>query len=221
MRSSAAAIDTAADAVHPGYGFLSESAAFAAACEAAGIVFLGPTPEQIRQFGSKHVARELAARAGVPLVPGSGLLADVDAARRAAEAIGFPLMFKASAGGGGIGLRRCDGPDEIESAFDSVRRLAAANFGDAAVFAERFVERARHIEVQIAGDGLGTVVDLGERDCSVQRRHQKVMEEAPAPGISERLRERLRGERAGARRIGRLPIGRHRRVRRRRRHPRS
>ncbi|MET0663423.1 MAG: urea carboxylase [Ilumatobacteraceae bacterium] len=192
-----AAIDTAADAIHPGYGFLSESAEFAAACEAAGIVFLGPTPEQIRQFGSKHVARELAARAGVPLAPGSGLLADIDAARRAAEAIGFPLMFKASAGGGGIGLRRCNGPDEVESAFDSVRRLAAANFGDGAVFAERFVERARHIEVQIAGDGLGTVVDLGERDCSVQRRHQKVIEEAPAPGISERLRERLRSNARG------------------------
>ncbi len=188
-----AAIDTGTDAIHPGYGFLSESAEFAAGCEAAGIVFLGPTPEQIRQFGSKHVARELAARAGVPLVPGSGLLDDVEAARRAAENIGFPLMFKASAGGGGIGLRRCDGPDDVEAAFDSVRRLAAANFGDAAVFAERFVERARHIEVQIAGDGFGAVVDLGERDCSVQRRHQKVIEEAPAPGISDRLRERLRG----------------------------
>jgi urea carboxylase len=187
-----AAIDSGADAVHPGYGFLSESAEFAAACESAGIAFLGPTPEQIRQFGSKHLARELAARAGVALVPGSGLLDNVADARQAAEAIGYPLMFKASAGGGGIGLRRCDGPDEVDSAFESVRRLASSNFGDAAVFAERFVKRARHVEVQIVGDGAGVVVDLGERDCSVQRRHQKVIEEAPAPGISEVLRDRLR-----------------------------
>ncbi len=187
-----AAIEAGADAVHPGYGFLSESAEFAAACESAGIAFLGPTPDQIRQFGSKHLARELAARAGVALVPGSGLLSSVSDARQAAEAIGYPLMFKASAGGGGIGLRRCDRPDDVEQAFESVRRLASSNFGDAAVFAERFVERARHVEVQIVGDGAGAVVDLGERDCSLQRRHQKVIEEAPAPGISDVLRDRLR-----------------------------
>jgi len=187
-----AALAHGAQAVHPGYGFLSESSEFATACEGAGLVFLGPTPEQIRQFGSKHVARDLAARAGVALVPGSGVLDDLDAARAAAERIGFPLMFKASAGGGGIGLRRCDDADEVDAAYESVTRLAGANFGDATVFAERFVERARHIEVQIVGDHHGAVVDLGERDCSTQRRNQKVIEECPAPGISDGLRERLR-----------------------------
>lgn len=187
----AAAVATGAEAIHPGYGFLSESADFAAACEAAGLVFVGPTPDQIREFGSKHRARHLADAAGVALVPGSDVLADAVAAHAAADEIGFPLMFKASAGGGGIGLRRCDGQEEVTGAFESVVRMARANFGDGSVFAERFVERARHVEVQIIGDGTGAVINLGERDCSLQRRHQKVVEETPAPGISPALRARL------------------------------
>ena len=186
-----AALDTGAEAIHPGYGLLSESAGFALACEEAGLVFIGPTPEQLRQFGLKHTARELARLAGVPLVPGTEPLDDADAACSAASTIGFPVMLKASAGGGGIGMRRCDDATEVADAFDTVTRLATNNFGDATIFLERFVERARHIEVQIFGDGLGNVVDLGERDCSTQRRHQKVIEEAPAPGISDVLRERL------------------------------
>ena len=173
-RVIAAARQTGAEAIHPGYGLLSESADFADACEAAGLAFIGPTPDQLRVFGKKHTARDLAERAGVPLVPGSGLLASAHEAEAAADLVGFPVMLKASAGGGGIGMRRCDEPGELAAAFESVQRLAAGNFGDNTVFLERFVQRARHIEVQIFGDGAGTVIDLGERDCSTQRRNQKV-----------------------------------------------
>ncbi len=186
-----AALANGADAVHPGYGLLSESADFATACAAAGLVFIGPTPDQLRNFGLKHTARELAAEAGVALVPGSDPVDGLSSALDAAKTIGFPVMVKASAGGGGIGMRRCDTPDEVGPAYESVARLAANNFGDPTVFVERFVERARHIEVQIVGDGKGHVVHLGERDCSTQRRNQKVIEESPAPGISPQLRERL------------------------------
>lgn len=187
----AAAIDTGAEAIHPGYGLLSESAEFAQACEQAGLVFIGPTPTQLRDFGLKHTARAIAADAGVALVPGSEPVVDIAGAQAAAEAVGYPVMLKASAGGGGIGMRRCDTDDEVAEAYESVVRLASNNFGDATIFVERFVERARHIEVQIMGDGMGTVVHLGERDCSTQRRNQKVIEESPAPGISEALRQRL------------------------------
>lgn len=186
-----AALDTGAEAIHPGYGLLSESADFAEACESAGIVFIGPTPDQLRRFGLKHTAREIAERAGVALVPGSPPLADSDAAVTASTAIGFPVMLKASAGGGGIGMRRCDSVADVLDAYESVTRLATNNFGDDTMFVERFVDRARHIEVQVVGDGTGTVVDLGERDCSTQRRNQKVIEESPAHGISEILRNRL------------------------------
>ncbi|MCL4119276.1 UNVERIFIED_CONTAM: hypothetical protein GTU68_045296 [Idotea baltica] len=187
----AAAVDTGAEAIHPGYGLLSESAEFAHACENAGLVFIGPTPTQLRDFGLKHTARTLAADAGVALVPGSEPVADAAAAQAAAELVGYPVMLKASAGGGGIGMRRCDGADDVVDAYESVARLASNNFGDATIFVERFVERARHIEVQIVGDGMGAVIHLGERDCSTQRRNQKVIEESPAPGISEALRDRL------------------------------
>ncbi|MCF7988807.1 MAG: urea carboxylase [Thiohalocapsa sp.] len=187
----AAAEASGADAIHPGYGFLSENASFAEACEARGIVFLGPTPQQMRDFGLKHSARALAEAAGLPLLPGSGLLGDAEDARRAAERIGYPVMLKSTAGGGGIGMQLCRDPRTLGDAFDSVQRLGRNNFANAGIFVERFVEQARHVEVQIFGDGAGGVLALGERDCSLQRRNQKVIEETPAPGLGEIVRERM------------------------------
>src|SRR5450432_458017 len=181
-----AAEQTGAKGIFPGYGFLSENAAFAEAAEARGIAFIGPTPEQMRRFGVKHSARELAEGLGVPLLAGTPLLADVAAAVAAAESVGYPVMLKSTAGGGGIGMQVCRDAAKIRDIFESVRSLAQKNFGEGGVFLERYVERARHIEVQLFGDGLGQVIALGERDCSAQRRHQKVIEETPAP--------RLRGE---------------------------
>jgi urea carboxylase len=180
-----------AQAIHPGYGFLSENALFAEACEREGIAFIGPTPSQIRAFGLKHSARALAAHHGVPLLPGSGILSDVEEAISEAARIGFPVMLKSTAGGGGIGMRVCKNAGELFDAFDSVKRLSLSNFKEGGLFLERFVERARHIEVQIFGDGKGHVVSLGERDCSAQRRNQKVIEETPAPNLSEDFRARL------------------------------
>ena len=177
----AAARETGAEAIHPGYGFLSESTEFAAACAEAGIAFIGPTPENITAFGLKHTARDLAEAHGVALAPGTGLLTDPDAAVAAAEAIGYPVILKATAGGGGIGMKICHSPAELAEAFASVVRMGAGNFGNGGVFLERYVETARHIEVQVFGDGAGKVVALGERDCSLQRRNQKVVEETPAP----------------------------------------
>jgi urea carboxylase len=186
-----AALATGAGAVHPGYGLLAESASFARLCQEAGLRFIGPTADQIEAFGAKHTARRLAARSGVPLVPGTDLITSDEEAVAAAGALGWPVMVKASAGGGGIGLRRCDGPDELLAALEAVRRLAANNFGSADVFLERYVAAARHIEVQVFGDGRGRIVTLGDRDCSVQRRNQKLLEESPAPGIGAELRARL------------------------------
>ncbi|WP_354176855.1 urea carboxylase [Arthrobacter nitrophenolicus] len=186
-----AAASTGAGAIHPGYGFLSEDAAFAEAVEAAGLVFVGPTAEQLRIFGTKHTARDAARAAGVPMIAGSGLLEDVDAAVAASQAIGFPLMLKATGGGGGIGMTVCRTEAELVESFPRVARLAGASFGTAGVFAERYVENARHIEVQVFGDGKGRVVSLGDRDCSLQRRHQKVLEEAPAPDLPDSLRQEL------------------------------
>ncbi len=181
----AAAAETGAQAIYPGYGFLSESAEFADACEAAGIAFIGPTAGQIREFGLKHRARELAGAANVPMTPGTGLLASLEDAVKAAADIGYPVMLKSTAGGGGIGLTRCDDEDALRAAWDSVKRLGEQFFRDAGVFLERFVDRARHVEVQIFGDGKGRVVALGERDCSLQRRNQKVVEETPAPNLPQ------------------------------------
>ncbi len=187
----AAARHTAAEAIHPGYGFLSENADFAAACEDAGLTFLGPTPSQLRTFGLKHTARDIARRAGVPLLPGSGLLADARQAVAAAARCGYPVILKSTAGGGGIGMRVCHSPQELAEHFAVVARLGAAHFGQAGVYLERFITRARHVEVQLFGDGAGRVIALGERDCSVQRRHQKVIEETPAPGFSQEVRSQL------------------------------
>ncbi|WP_018043065.1 urea carboxylase [Methylobacterium sp. 88A] len=182
---------TGAQAVHPGYGFLSENVAFAERLAADGIVFIGPKPEHLRAFGLKHTARDLARASGVPLLPGTGLLPDLDAAIAAAETIGYPVMLKSTAGGGGIGMRLCASADELREHYTSVERTARASFGDARVYLERFVGEARHVEVQIFGDGAGRVVALGERDCSLQRRNQKVIEETPAPGLSDAVRARL------------------------------
>ena len=187
----AAAQQSGAQAIWPGYGFLSESQPFAEACDAAGIAFVGPTAQQIGEFGLKHRARELAASAGVPMTPGTPLLASLEEAMQAADKIGYPVMLKSTAGGGGIGLTRCADAGALASAWESVRRLGEQFFSDAGVFLERCIDRARHVEVQIFGDGNGTVVALGERDCSLQRRNQKVVEETPAPGLSQATRDAL------------------------------
>ncbi|MCX4975880.1 5-oxoprolinase/urea amidolyase family protein [Streptomyces sp. NBC_00620] len=186
-----AAKETGAGAIHPGYGFLSEDADFARRCEEAGIVFVGPTPEQLELFGAKHTARAAAQAAGVPLAPGTGLLSDLAEALLEADRIGYPVMLKATGGGGGIGMSACRSADELTEAWESVQRVAAASFSSAGVFLERLVERARHVEVQVFGDGRGRVVTFGDRDCSLQRRNQKVLEEAPAPGLPSPVREQL------------------------------
>ena len=185
------ACSTGAQAIHPGYGFLSENAAFAEQCARAGVVFIGPTPDQMRRFGLKHTAREIAEENGVPLLPGSGLLDDVDHAHAEASRIGYPVMIKSTAGGGGIGMRLCWSEDELNESFQSVERLARANFKDTGIYLEKYVEHARHIEVQLFGDGKGKVIALGERDCSVQRRNQKVIEETPAPNLTAKVRKHL------------------------------
>ncbi|MFE2044168.1 5-oxoprolinase/urea amidolyase family protein [Streptomyces sp. NPDC059477] len=186
-----AAKDTGAGAIHPGYGFLSEDASFARRCEDAGIVFVGPTPRQLELFGTKHTARAAARAAGVPLAPGTGLLASLEDALGQAAAIGYPVMLKATGGGGGIGMSACRDTAGLTEAWERVQRVAAASFATPGVFLERLVEHARHVEVQIFGDGAGKVVALGDRDCSLQRRNQKVLEEAPAPGLPDRVRTGL------------------------------
>jgi urea carboxylase len=190
-RILAAARQTGAQAIHPGYGFLSENPAFAEACEAAGTTFIGPTPQQMRDFGLKHRARELAEANGVPLLPGTGLLADAVHAQAEAARIGYPVMLKSTAGGGGIGMQLIWSADQLVEAFESVQRLSRANFKESGIYLEKYVQAARHIEVQIFGDGQGKVIALGERDCSVQRRNQKVIEETPAPNINDNIRQHL------------------------------
>ncbi|RMS21418.1 urea carboxylase [Pseudomonas syringae] len=172
-----------AKAIHPGYGFLSENAAFAQACEDAGIAFVGPTPEQLRVFGLKHTARALARQHGVPMLEGTELLDSLESAIAAARTIGYPVMLKSTAGGGGIGMRVCRSAEELADSFEAVKRLGQNNFSDAGVFIEKYIQRARHLEVQVFGDGQGEVLALGVRDCSVQRRNQKVLEETPAPNL--------------------------------------
>lgn len=179
---------TGAQAIHPGYGFLSENAEFCDLCEAQGIVFLGPNSAQMKSFGLKHTARELAIQANVPLLPGSQLLADEAEALLEANRIGYPVMLKSTAGGGGIGMRLVWNAEELKDAYATVSYLAQANFKDAGLYLEKFVQNARHIEVQIFGDGNGLVLALGERDCSVQRRNQKVIEETPAPHLNDTQR---------------------------------
>ncbi|RMM63576.1 hypothetical protein ALQ74_04731 [Pseudomonas savastanoi pv. glycinea] len=180
-----------AGAIHPGYGFLSENAAFAQACEDAGIAFVGPTPEQLRVFGLKHTARALARQHGVPMLEGTELLDSVESAIAAARDIGYPVMLKSTAGGGGIGMRVCRSAEELADSFEAVKRLGQNNFSDAGVFIEKYIQRARHLEVQVFGDGQGEVLALGVRDCSVQRRNQKVLEETPAPNLPDGMADEL------------------------------
>ena len=187
-----AAEQSGADAVHPGYGFLSENAAFADAVEQAGLTWIGPPAEVIEAMGSKIGARRLMADAGVPVAPGTdGPLAEDADVRAVAEEIGYPLMVKASAGGGGIGMQRVDGADALEAAVATARQRAVAAFGDPDVFLERYLDGPRHIEVQVIADVDGATLHLGERECSVQRRHQKVIEESASPAVDEFLRRRI------------------------------
>ncbi len=187
----AAAKATGAKAIHPGYGLLSENAEFAKACQDAGLIFIGPRPEHMRQFGLKHTAREIAQKEGAPLLPGSDLIYTQEEACATAEKIGFPVMLKSTAGGGGIGMQLCWNEEELIRAYEPVKRLGENNFANSGIFLEKYVQNARHIEAQIFGDGKGKVIALGERDCSVQRRNQKVIEETPAPNISHQLRQDL------------------------------
>ena len=180
-----------AEAVHPGYGFLSEKEAFAEACEREGIIFIGPSSESIRLMGDKITARKIAQKAKVPLVPGSdGAVTDVEA-KGVAKRIGFPVMIKASAGGGGKGMRLVRKQEEFESALRMARSEAHSAFGDDSVYIEKFVEQPRHVEIQVIGDSYGNILHLFERECSVQRRHQKVIEEAPSPAISPKTRKKM------------------------------
>ena len=183
---------TNADAVHPGYGFLAENARFAEICGEHGIKFIGPTPDQIRSMGDKITAKETMIKAGVPVVPGSGgLLESVDEAKGIAKEIGYPVILKATAGGGGKGMRVVWEESELEKAYNSARTEAAASFKNDGVYMEKFVEEPRHIEIQVAGDRYGKVCHMSERDCSIQRRHQKLVEESPSPFMTDELRERM------------------------------
>jgi acetyl-CoA carboxylase, biotin carboxylase subunit len=188
----AAAEITNADAIHPGYGFLAENARFAEICGESGIKFIGPTPDQIRAMGDKITAKETMIRAGVPVVPGSGgLLESVEQAKGLAKEIGYPVILKATAGGGGKGMRVVWEEAELERAYDTAKMEAGASFKNDGIYMEKFVEEPRHIEIQVAGDRYGTVCHLSERDCSIQRRHQKLVEESPSPFMTDELREKM------------------------------
>ncbi len=180
-----------AEAIHPGYGFLSENAKFARACKEAGVKFIGPTAESMEMMGSKTRARQNMKRAGVPFVPGSERGLEFDGIERMAEQIGYPVMLKAAAGGGGKGMRMVKAHDELRSAYDAARSEAQRSFGDNEVYIEKFIVNPRHVEMQIFGDEYGNVVYLGERECSIQRRHQKVLEESPSPIVDEDMRRRM------------------------------
>ena len=185
---------THADAIHPGYGFLSENAKFAEIVEAHGITWIGPKPEHIRTMGDKIEAKRTAGALGLPLVPGSdGAVSDIKEAKAIAEAAGYPVIIKAASGGGGRGMKVCNGPDELETLIQQAGSEAKAAFGDATVYIEKYLGNPRHIEFQVFGDGNGNAIHLGERDCSLQRRHQKVLEEAPSPVISAAERDRMGG----------------------------
>ena len=187
-----AANSRGAEAVHPGYGFLAENAGFAKSCADNGLVFIGPTPEAIEMMGDKNVARETMKRIGVPIVPGSdGTVATVAEAARFAEEVGYPVLIKASAGGGGKGMRQVHQPSELEAAFTAAKTEAAAAFGNDDVYLEKYLLRPRHIEIQVLADSLGNAIHLCERDCSIQRRHQKLLEEAPSPAVSPQLRQQM------------------------------
>lgn len=203
-RIIAAAEVTNAEAIHPGYGFLAENAGFAEICEECKITFIGPNGQMIRQMGAKAMAKELMQKAGVPTIPGSdGLVGSIEQAQEAANRLGYPILIKASAGGGGRGMRIAPGPEQLETAFNMARSEAAAAFHDDSVYIEKVVVNPHHVEVQILGDSYGNIIHLGERDCSVQRRHQKLLEESPSPIVDDDLRRRI-GQAAilGAKAVG-------------------
>ncbi|MGH7276436.1 MAG: acetyl-CoA carboxylase biotin carboxylase subunit [Candidatus Rokuibacteriota bacterium] len=204
-----AARETGADAIHPGYGFLSENWRFAEACRRAGLVFIGPSPEAIKAMGDKTEARRLMAAAGVPVVPGSPeTVTDEGEAAIAARDIGYPVILKAAAGGGGIGMARVDTPKDMPTAFATARRRGEAAFGRGDLYVEKYLERARHVEIQVFGDATGVVLHLHERECSIQRRHQKLVEESPAPSLPPAVKDGLtRAALAGARAIGYVNAG--------------
>ncbi len=188
----AAATSRGVDAIHPGYGFLAENDKFAEMCNDHGIIFIGPSPSSIRQMGDKSTAKETMEKVGVPTVPGSkGLLVDVKEAFTLAERIGYPVIIKATAGGGGRGMRLVESPDKLEKMFKAAQGEAEAAFGNDGLYMEKFIKKPRHVEVQILADRCGNVIHLGERDCSVQRRHQKLLEESPSPAINSDLREKM------------------------------
>ena len=189
----AAATTTECDAVHPGWGFLAENAAFALACEDNDLVFIGPRAETIETMGDKIAAKEAMAEAGVPLVPGSDGAVDLDQAREVAAEVGFPVLLKASAGGGGRGMRLVESADELEAAYRTASSEAQSAFGDGSLYVEKAVVGARHVEIQVLGDGEGAVLTLGERDCSIQRRHQKLVEESPSPAVTPEIRSEMEG----------------------------
>lgn len=185
---------TGADAIHPGYGFLSENARFAEIVEAHGLIWIGPKPEHIRTMGDKVEAKRTAGALGLPLVPGSdGAVSELEDAKRIAAEVGYPVIIKAASGGGGRGMKVCTGPDELETLMQQAGSEAKAAFGDATVYIEKYLGNPRHIEFQVFGDGNGNAIHLGERDCSLQRRHQKVLEEAPSPVITAQERARMGG----------------------------
>ena len=187
-----AAVLTGCDALHPGFGFLSENAKFADICLKCGITFIGPTPQMIKQMGDKAKAREMMITAGIPVVPGSeGTVKSIGEAYKIAERIGYPIILKASAGGGGRGMRVAYTKEELSDAFQTASSEALSAFGDGSMYIEKYIENPRHIEFQILGDTFGNVIHLGERDCSLQRRHQKVLEESPSPALSDELREKM------------------------------
>ncbi|MCB0523221.1 MAG: acetyl-CoA carboxylase biotin carboxylase subunit [Saprospiraceae bacterium] len=191
-RIMAAVEITDADAIHPGYGFLSENAAFAEVCKDYGIKFIGPSPDQMRAMGDKITAKETMLKAGVPCVPGSeGLLTDVKQGIKMAKEIGYPVILKATAGGGGKGMRIVWKDEEFEEQWDTARREAKASFANDGIYMEKFIEEPRHIEIQVAGDQFGKACHLSERDCSIQRRHQKLVEESPSPFMTPELREKM------------------------------
>jgi len=188
----AAAEITGADAIHPGYGFLAENAEFADTCKASNIAFIGPTGDQIRQMGDKATAKRLAQEAGVPTVPGTaGTVQDLDDALKQVESIGFPVIIKATAGGGGKGMRVAQEAEQFSQSFSLAQNEALAAFGNGEVYVEKYLARPRHVEIQVMGDLHGNVVHFGERDCSVQRRHQKLIEESPSPVLTPELRARM------------------------------
>ncbi len=208
-RIISAAEITNADAIHPGYGFLSENAEFSSVCHEYGIKFIGPTPDMIRSMGDKITAKETMIKAGVPCIPGSeGLLESIEQGMKLAKKIKYPVIVKATAGGGGKGMRIINNEEEFTKAWDDAKREAAASFGNDGLYLEKFVEEPRHIEIQVVGDQYGKVCHLSERDCSIQRRHQKLVEETPSPVVTQELRDRM-GEAAikGAKAINYEGVG--------------